>query len=313
MEYKNYYHILGVDKTADGKDIKQAYRRLARQYHPDKNPGSKQAEEKFKAINEAYEVIGNPDNRAKYDQLGSNYHRFQQMGGQASDFDFSQWFAQGAGRQSSNVDFGDIFGGKNNDFSSFFNSIFGAAGSPRPRPQNPYQTNQPPNYDIEQVVEITLEEASSGATRTYQQNGRQFTAKIPAGAKTGSKIRLRGKGHSHSQGVGDLFLVVQVLPHETFERVGHHLEVAVEVDVVTAVLGGQVTVPTLGGSVTLKIPPGSQNGQLFRLGGKGLPHLGQPERFGDLLAKIRVYIPQQLTKEEPTLYERLAQLAQPRP
>jgi len=309
MEYKNYYHILGVDKTADDKDIKKAYRRLARQYHPDKNPGSQQAEEKFKAINEAYEVIGNPDNRAKYDQLGSNYHRFQQMGGQASDYDFSQWFAQGAGRQHTNVDFGDVFGGKNNDFSSFFTSIFGAAGSPHARSQKP----NPPNYDIEQAVEITLEEAFGGATRTYQQNGRQFTAKIPAGAKTGSKIRLRGKGRTHSQGVGDLFLVVQVLPHETFERVGHNLEVTVDVDVVTAVLGGQVDVPTLTGSVTLKIPPGSQNGQVFRLGGKGMPYLGQPDRFGDLLAKMRVRIPQQLTNEERTLYERLAQLAQPRP
>lgn len=313
MEYKNYYQILGVDKNADDKDIKKAYRRLARQYHPDKNQGNRQAEEKFKAINEAYEVLGNPDNRAKYDQLGRSYHRYQQMGGNAADFDFSQWFSQAGSsrtRQSGQVDFGDLFGGQGGDFSSFFSAIFGGA-SPRPD-QTYYRQSQPPANDVEQVVEVTLEEAFRGTTRTISQHGEPFTVKIPAGAKTGSKIRLRGKGRSGPQGAGDLYLTVQVLPHKTFRRAGNNLEVTVDVDVLTAVLGGQVSVPTLGGSVLLKIPAGSQGGQVFRLTGKGMPHLRQPEEHGNLLVHIRLTTPRQLSEAERKLYEQLAELARQR-
>jgi len=310
MEYKNYYQILGVDKNADDTDIKKAYRRLARQYHPDKNQGNKQAEEKFKSINEAYEVLGNPENRAKYDQLGQSYHRYQQMGGRPTDFDFSQWFAQpGASRgQGSQIDFGELFADQGGDFSSFFSAIFGGAASSPQNQQRPNNRTRPPDKDVEQVVEITLEEAYRGATRTYSQNGSQFTAKIPAGAKTGSKIRLRGKGRFSATGVGDMYLTVQVLPHETFRRAGNNLEVTVTVDVVTAVLGGQVTVPTFSGNVMLRIPAGTQGGQVFRLAGKGMPHLRQPEQTGDLLAHIQIATPRQLSETERQLYEQLAQL-----
>jgi len=310
MEYKNYYQILGVDKNADDKDIKKAYRRLAREYHPDKNQGNKQAEEKFKSINEAYEVLSNPENRAKYDQLGQSYQRYQQMGGRPTDFDFSQWFAHsGASRgQGSQIDFGELFADQGGDFSSFFSAVFGGDPSFRQNRQRPDNRTQPPDNDIEQVVEITLEEAYRGATRTYSQNGSQFTARIPAGAKTGSKIRLRGKGRAGVQGAGDLYLTVQVLPHETFRRAGNNLEVTVAVDVVTAVLGGQVEVPTFSGNVMLKIPAGTQGGQVFRLAGKGMPHLRQPEQTGDLLAHIQISTPRQLSEAERKLYEQLAQL-----
>jgi curved DNA-binding protein len=234
MEYKDYYQILGVTKNADESEIKRAYRRLARQYHPDKNPGNQAAENKFKDINEAYEVLGDAQNRAKYDQLGHNYHRYRQMGGNPQDFDFSEWFGRsGQGGQRVNVDFGDLFGGgSSGGMSDFFNAIFSNGGA---RPTR----NVGRSYDIEQTVEITLEEAYTGTTRTFSSNGEQFTAKIPAGAKTGTKVRLRGKGQAKpSSGQGDLLLGVQVRPHERFERDGQTLSVVVDLDVVTAMLGG---------------------------------------------------------------------------
>lgn len=312
MEYKDYYQTLGVSKKADEKEIKRAYRKLAQQYHPDKNPGNKSAEEKFKAINEAYEVIGNSDNRAKYDQLGQNYHRYQQMGGNPADFDFSQYFSGGGRGQRVNVDFGDMFGGGSGGMSDFFSAIFGGGmgnmNQRRTGGLNDYFGQQAVNQDIEQPVEISLEEAYNGGTRTLSQNGATFTAKIPAGAKTGSKIRLRGKGNPGPQGRGDLYLVVKVLPHQTFKRIGNNLQVSVKVDVVTAVLGGKVEVPTLTGSVFLTIPSGTQGGQTHRLKGKGMPQLRSQDIKGDLLAKINIRIPQDLSPEEKELYEQLAQL-----
>ena len=311
MEYKDYYQTLGVSKQASKKEIKRAYRQLAQQYHPDKNPGNKKAEEKFKAINEAYEVLGNPDNRAKYDQLGHNYHRYRQMGGDPADFDFSQWY--GGGGQRVNVDLGDLFGG--GGMSDFFNAIFGGGlGQRRTAGTADFLGRQQTvNLDIEQKVEISLEEAYHGATRTYSQNGDQFTAKIPAGAKTGAKIRLRGKGNQGPGGRGDLFLVVKVLPHATFKRTGNNLQVTVKVDAPTAVLGGKVIVPTLTGPVSLTIPPGTQGGQTHRLKGKGMPHLRNNELKGDLLAKIHIRIPRQISPEERALYEQLAQLVHGQP
>lgn len=321
MNYKDYYKILGVSKTADEKEIKQAYRRLARQYHPDKNQGNKKAEEKFKEINEAYEVVGDTNNRAKYDQLGSNYHRYQQMGGNNADFDFSQYFSQGrpggghpGGGQRVNMDFGDLFGSQGGfnqssggGFSDFFNTIFGQQRqTTRQAPRQDFFSQQTATTDMEQVVTITIEEAFTGTTRTITQNGRSFSAKIPRGAKNGTKIRLKGKGSPGPSGQGDLFLIVQVTPDEQFTRVGNNLEVLVPVDVVTAVLGGKVTVPTLTGDVTLTIPAGTQGGQTFRLRSKGMPHLRQPSESGDLMAKINIQIPNNLTPEETKLYEKLS-------
>ena len=317
MNYKDYYKILGVSKKSDEKEIKKAYRRLARQYHPDKNQGNKQAEERFKEINEAYEVLGDTNNRSKYDQLGSNYHRYQQMGGNSADFDFSQYFSQGfpGGGQRVNMDFGDLFGSQDGfgsqsggGFSDFFTTIFGQQMNSRQAPRQDFFSQQTANTDMEQVVTISLEEAYQGTTRAFTQNGRSFTAKIPRGAKNGTKIRLRGKGNAGPNGQGDLFLVVQVTPDEQFSRAGNNLEVSVPVDVVTAVLGGKATVPTLTGDVTLKIPPGTQGSQTIRLRGKGMPYLRQPDRSGDLMAKIVIQIPQNLSAEEQELYEQLADL-----
>jgi curved DNA-binding protein len=306
MEYKDYYQILGVAKNADESEIKRAYRRLARQYHPDKSPGNQAAEDKFKNINEAYEVLGNAQNRAKYDQLGQNYHRYRQMGGNPQDFDFSQWFNMGGqGGQRVNVDFGDLFGGgSSGGMSDFFNAIFGTGGARA-------SSGAGRSYDIEQSIDITLEEAYQGAMRTFSHNGQQFTAKIPAGAKTGTKVRLKGKGNAKpAGGQGDLLLAVQVRPHELFERNGQTLSVVVPVDVITAVLGGKVKVPTLTGPVNLTIPAGTQGGQTFRLRGKGMPRLRHQNEYGDLLATIHITVPQKLSDEERALYQQLADLQQ---
>lgn len=309
MEYKDYYQILGVPKNADEKDIKRAFRKLARQYHPDKNPNNKAAEERFKEINEAYEVLGDAGNRSKYDQLGRNYHRFRQGGGNAEGFDFSQWFAGGnpggqRGQQQVNVE--DLFSG-GGGFSDFFSSIFGnrAAQGRSASPGQRFQ--QPANRDVEQTVTITLAEAYQGTTRSLSfEGGEPFTAKIPAGAKTGTKVRLRGKA---AGGAGDLFLVVQVEPDARFKRDGDNLLVTADLDVLTAVLGGKVTVPTLTGQVTLTVPAGTQGGRTFRLKGKGMPNLRENEQHGDLLAQINIRVPEMLSDEERQLYEQLATLA----
>ena len=317
MEYRDYYKILGVDKNATEKDIKRAYRKLARQYHPDKNPDNKSAEEKFKEINEAYEVLGNAENRAKYDQLGQNYHRYQQMGGAPGGFDFSQWAAAGGpggSYRSVNIDFDDLFGGSGGGFSEFFRTIFGGGRmSEQMRGQDAEamfrRQAQAPGRDIEQRVDITLEEAFHGTQRSLAQaGGGQFTVKIPPGVKTGSKIRYRGKGEQGPTGAGDLFLVIRVIPHDTFRRDGVNLKLDVPVDVPTAVLGGKVTVPTLSGTVRLKIPPGTQGGRTFRLKGKGMPNPKAKGSFGDLLARVRIRVPDSLGDEERRLYEQLAKL-----
>lgn len=305
MEYKDYYQVLGVDKKADEKEIKRAFRRLARQYHPDKNPNDKKAEDKFKEINEAYEVLGSADNRAKYDQLGQSYQRYRQMGGSPGNFDFSQWFSggapAGANYQRVNVDFEDLLGGSGGNFSDFFSSIFGNMN--RGGPRSPAGPRTP-----EQTVAITLEEAYQGTTRTFSGDGERFTAKIPKGADTGSKIRLRGKGGPGPAGTPtDLVLLINLEPHPTFSREGQDLKTEIEVDVLTAILGGKATVPTLTGPVTLTIPAGTQNGRTFRLRGKGMPNLQTPDQYGDLLAQIKVSIPEQLSDEERRLYEQLAQ------
>ncbi|UCG24994.1 MAG: J domain-containing protein [Chloroflexota bacterium] len=317
MEYRDYYRILGVEKSATEKDIKRAYRKLARQYHPDKNPDDKSAEEKFKEINEAYEVLGNAENRTKYDQLGRNYHRYQQMGGAPGGFDFSQWAAAGGpggSYRSVNIDFDDLFGGSGGGFSEFFRTIFGGGGMRgQARGQDPEamfrRQTQTPGRDIEQRVDITLEEAFQGTQRTLAHaNGGQFTAKIPPGVKTGSKIRYRGKGEQGMAGAGDLFLVIRVIPHDTFKRDGVNLNVDVPVDVTTAVLGGKATVPTLGGAVRLTIPAGTQGGRTFRLKGKGMPDPKVKGDFGDLLARVRIRVPESLDDEERQLYEQLAEV-----
>jgi curved DNA-binding protein len=312
MEYKDYYKILQVDRSASDKEIKKSYRKLARQYHPDKNPDNKQAEEKFKEINEAYEVLGNEENRARYDQLGRSYHRYQQMGGAPGGFDYGQWSSAGGGGgfRSVNIDMDDLFGGSGG-FSDFFNTIFGGGRQTRSGTANDMFRRQPQamSRDIEQTVEITLEEAYHGTTRTLvREDGERLSAKIPPGAKTGTKVRLKGKGSAGPGGFGDLYLKIKVARSSEFERHGNNLNVKVSLDVVTAVLGGKVSVSTLSGPVKLTIPAGTQGGRTFRLTGKGMPHLRNSDKHGDLMATVRIRVPEHLTEEERRLYEDLAKI-----
>jgi curved DNA-binding protein len=312
MEYKDYYKVLGVERNAAEKEIKKAYRNLARQYHPDRNQGDKSAEERFKEINEAYEVLGDSENRTKYDQLGTNYQRWKQMGGDPSGFDYSDWINQaaragaGSGPHYQRVNLDDLFGGasggggafQGSDFSDFFSMFFGNM-------QRGPARSQPLHQDAEQEIEITLEEAYHGTERIMvDTEGDRFRVKIPAGADNGTKVRLRGKGVNG----GDLYLVVKVLPHSRYQREGNDLRASAHVDVLTAILGGEAPVETLAGPVNLKIMPGTQGGRTVRLRKRGMPLLRDPQERGDLLVTIKLRVPTDLSAEEQALYEQLRAL-----
>jgi curved DNA-binding protein len=298
MDFKDYYAIMGVAADADEATIKKTYRKLARKYHPDVNQGNKESEEKFKEINEAYQVLSHADQRKKYDELRAQYQQWQQRGGQPNDFNFQDWQAQPDERvhvqYGTMDDLNDLFG-EDSAYSDFFRSIFGEAVPERGRARTPRK-----GQDVEAEVEISLEEAAQGATRLLQLDERRIEARIPAGVRTGSRVRLSGQGQPGRTGgpAGDLYLVVRVLPHAGFEQQGDDLYADVDVDIYTAVLGGEVRVPTLERAVLLKIPAQTQAGRSFRLRGKGLPQLGHPESRGDLFARVRLVLPEKMSEEE---------------
>ena len=314
MEYKDYFKTLGVGRNAKEDEIKRAYRKLALQYHPDRNPGDKKAEENFKEINEAYQVLSDPEKRRRYEQLGESYARYTQRGGTSGGFNWEDWFTQNpvGGSGTGNVrvevgDFSDVFSG---GFSEFFTRIFGgrpdmgdaswAQAAPRSRTERPV---------YQQEVEITLLEAYQGTTRRLEMEGRRLDVKIPAGARTGTKVRVADAVSTGPQGPkADLYLVIRVLDDTKYERKGDDLYTDVTVDLFTAILGGEVTIPTLSGNVLLKIPEGTQPGQTFRLAGRGMPHIKQPDVHGDLLVRARVKIPRNLTPKQRELFQELAKL-----
>ena len=317
MDYKDYYKILNVDRNATEKDMKRAYRRLAREFHPDVNPDNKKAEEKFKEINEAYEVLSDADKRAKYDQLGASWQQWQRMGGDSNQFDWSRWFggAPGGVHADWSGNLGDLFGGAGSEsFSDFFRTIFGGVGGTgRPgrggdRFRRAPGTGRTRGSDVEAPVEITLEEAFHGTTRVLEQGGRRIRVKIPAGARSGSRVRVAGKGRAGHAGSasGDLFLQVTVAPHPVYQREGNNLRRDVEVGVYIAVLGGELRVPTLDGDVSLKVPAGTSSGRVFRLRGKGMRDLQSPDSRGDLLVRVEVQVPTKLDARERELFQELA-------
>jgi len=305
MEYKDYYKILGVSRNATEKEIRQAYRRLARKYHPDVNPGNKAAEERFKEINEAHEVLTDPEKRRKYDELGANWQNWQRMGGDPRGFDWSQWFSGAPGGGRIHVEYGtldDLFGGEGR-FSDFFEAIFGGMG--RHAGARTTTERARVSQDYEHPLEITLEEAFHGSTRILQIGDRRLEVKIPRGVKTGSRIRVSGAA---GEGRGDLYLKITVQPHPVFEREGDDLYCEVPVDLYVAIQGGSVRVPTLSGDVTLTIPPETQNGRRFRLKGQGMPRLQNPQERGDLYVRTRVVLPTNLNEREKKLFKELASL-----
>ena len=314
MEYKDYYKNLGVGKAASSDEIKKAYRNLARQYHPDVNPDNKGAEEKFKSINEAYEVLSDPEKRKKYDQFGTHWQQYQNRGGRSEDFNWSQWSAQpGSHTYSSSINpedleqmFGEGFGG----FSDFFETLFGGGRQAGPGFGGGFNSQQRirRGRDSEHRIEIALEEAYYGCARVFQwEDGRKIEAKIPKGVRTGSRIRLSGQGEAGAGGgeSGDLYLKVKVLDHQKFKRKGADLRININVDLYTAVLGGSVEVPSMEKSVRLTIPPETGNGKVFRLGGLGMPKLRKPDEKGDLYATVEVQFPKNLSESERELFKQL--------
>ncbi|PMP79734.1 MAG: molecular chaperone DnaJ [Chloroflexus aggregans] len=283
---KDYYQVLGVSRNASDDEIKRAYRRLARKYHPDVNRGDPNAEARFKEINEAYQVLSDKEQRAKYDRFGSEFHRYEQTGFGGVDF-------------SSQTDFADLFetlfGNRRTSGSRFNVRLDG--------------------QDVEQPVELTLEEAYHGTQRTLQfanPNGtpRTITVKIPAGIDTGKRVRVPGEGAPGLNGGrrGDLYLVVTVTPHSRFERKAGDLYTTVPVSMYTLLLGGQVQLPLLSGkTLTLTIPPQTQNGRVFRITGQGMPLMHSPQ-YGDLYVTVSAVLPTNLSPEARRLVETLRRL-----
>lgn len=316
MEFKDYYAVLGVAKTATDDEIKRAYRKLARKYHPDLNPGDKTAEAKFKEINEANEVLGDPEKRRKYDELGSNWRAYEQQA--ASGAQQGPWSQAGGGARYRTVtpdEMQDILGG--DPFSDFFHTFFGGAAEPQTEGRRS-RSRSKRGADVEAQTDLTLEEAFQGTTRRagIDRNGtsRTVEVRIPAGIKDGARVRATGEGSPAPPGgtAGDLYLTVRVLPHARFERRGQDLHTRLPVPVTTAVLGGEVEVPTLAGTtLRLKIPEMTAAGRVFRLRGHGMPTVGSSER-GDLYATAELQIPNVLSTDERKHYEALRDLAKPR-
>lgn len=312
MEYKDYYKILGVDRKATQAEIKRVYRKLALQYHPDRNPGNKQSEEKFKEINEAYQVLSDKEKRQRYDELGESYHTYQQRGGAPGNFNWEDWFTRspgGSARSSGGArgtpgDPNDLFGG---GFSDFFSQIFGGIPNSGAGRRTAWPQAERPSY--EQEIEISLAEAYHGATRRIEIEDRRLEVKIPAGARTGTKVRIADAISASGGGrSGDLFLVIRVLDDPNYERQGNDLYTDVNLDLYTSVLGGEATVQTLTGNVVLTIPPGTQPGQTFRLAGRGMPLIKNPQAHGDLLVRAKVKLPRNLSPRQRELFKQLASL-----
>ena len=299
MEYKDYYKILGVPRGASASEIKGAYRKLAMQYHPDRNPGDKQAEERFKEMNEAYQVLSDPQKRTRYDQLGESYSQWEQKGA-PGNFNWGQWTAQPGAQE---VNFDDLFG--EGVFSDFFRSIFGGMNVGQAVRNRTSRAAAP----IQQPVSLSLKEAYTGTTRTLQTGNRRVEVKLPPGARRGTKIRVPAAGPAGADGSpSDVYLVLDVAEDPAFERDGNDLHTQVTIDVFKATLGGEVEIRTLAGKVLLTIPPGTQPEQVFRVAGRGMPLLKDPGTKGDLYVLVKVQIPKGLNARQKALLEEVAQL-----
>jgi DnaJ-class molecular chaperone len=328
MATKDLYEVLGVKRDASDKEIRSAYRRLARKYHPDVNPGDKNAEEKFKEINAAHEVLSDPDKRKKYDKYGDKWEYADQIEEMQRQQSAGDYFRRAQTNRAGGADFQWDTDG---DLGDVFGNIF----RQRPRRQSVKRKGE----DIDYPLDLTLEEASNGTTRTLSMQvpetcttcggtgqvagatchvcqglgskieAKRIEVKIPAGVQEGSRVRVAGKGQPGINGGpnGDLFLIISVRPHDRFERKGDDLDEDVSVPLTDAVLGGEVEVPTMRGRVMLNIPPQTQNGRTFRLAGLGMPHLNGSGK-GDLYAKVRVVLPTRLTDRERKLFEELRDL-----
>lgn len=301
MAYIDYYKILGVDKSATQDDIKKAYRKQARKLHPDLNPNDKEAERQFKELNEANEVLSNPENRAKYDKYGENWKHGEEYE-KAQQQQRQQYQGGNYGGGFSGADFGE-----GEDFSDFFQSMFGGAGGGFGRSSRGSASGKFKGQDVQAELNLNLKDAATTHQQTFDINGKKVRITIPAGVYDGQQIKLKGHGNPGVNGgpSGDLYITFNINPDPNFERVGDDLKTKVTIDLYTAVLGGEVTVNTLDGSVNLKVKPGTQNGTMVRLKGKGFPVYKKDGHFGDLFATYDVKLPTDLTEKQKELFEQL--------
>lgn len=334
MDYKDYYDILGVGRNASEKEIKKAYRKKAAKFHPDRNPDDPSAEDKFKEVGEAYEVLSDPEKRELYNKAGKDWKKYQRTGGNGGGFDWSQYARQQQGRgfsgqQSYRVNMNDMFGGgsasqtggQGGSFSSFFETLFGGAGGGSPfggaaqtREQQFHdrsrrqQHQKPPKKNITAEVTISLQQACEGTSRTVRVGGEKMKVKIPAGIADGQKLKLKGKGSASASGGprGDLLLKISIAMPDGYERRGDNLYYTHPVDLYTAVLGGDTTVNTLGGKAKLTIPAGTSGGKLFKLKGLGMPAFNNASKKGDLYVRTQIQVPEKLSDEEKELFQQMA-------
>lgn len=309
MNVKDYYKILGVEKSASDDEIKKAYRKMAKKYHPDKNPGDKAAEEKFKEANEAYEVLSDAEKRKKYDQFGSDWQHYEQRGGRPEDFDWSNFGGNAyGGGHSYNYNFG---GGEEEggQFSDFFEALFGqrfggGAGGRRQQARGPQKGN-----NLSATMEVSLEDAYKGGSRQVEVNGARLSIKLKPGLQNGQVIRLKGKGQESRSGgePGDLLITIQVAADGRFELKGQDIYTDAPVDLYVALLGGKAQVNLPGGAINMTIPEGTNSGKVFRLKGKGMPDYHHPNQAGDLYIKVMVQVPTNLSEKEKALFRQLAQ------
>ena len=304
MEYKDYYKILGLGKNATADDIKKAYRKLATKYHPDKNPGDINAETRFKEINEAKQVLSDPEKRKLYDKFGADWKHYKDAG-EKSDFDWSKYTRQEGApghtyyyQRNGNLD--DIFGSEG--FSDFFQTLFGR-GFRGSRVEHPRIQR---GKDLHAEITISLEEAFHGTSRMFELQKQKIKLNIKSGIENNQRLRLAGKGEPGNNGhpAGDLYITVKIAPHPRFSREGKNLYQELPVDIYTAILGGKLDVQTLGGHIKVNIPRGTQNGKLLRLSGQGIPAYNKGAK-GDLFLRIQLQIPESLSSEEYEMFKKL--------
>ena len=294
MEFKDYYQVLGVSKSATEDEIKKAYRKLARKLHPDLNPNDKEAHKKFQEINEANEVLSDPEKRKKYDQYGKDWQHAEQFEGRSR---------QPGGSYSENFS-GDFDQG---EFSEFFNSMFGRTGSRR----HSHRETKFRGQDYHAELQLNLTDVYKTHQQVLTVNGKNIRITIPAGVEDGQRIKIKGHGEQGINGGpnGDLYIEFHIINNTKFKRDGNDLYADGDIDLYTAVLGGEITTDTFDGKAKLKIQPGTQNGTKIRLKGKGFPAYKKEGEFGDLIITLNVKIPTGLTGKQKELFEQLSKLS----
>jgi curved DNA-binding protein len=292
MEYKDYYKVLGVAKGASQDEIKKAFRKLAVKYHPDKNPGDKKAEEKFKEINEANEVLGDAEKRKKYDELGENWKDYQEQGAPGS---------QQRNSQRTYHDFGEGFGG---EFSDFFESFFGGSGFGGFGGQQRSRTRK--GHDLTAEMEVSLHEIFYGGTKMVTIDGERVNMKLKPGMRDGQILRMKGKGGRGAGGAesGDLLITIRIIPDPKFERRGDDLYFDQHLDAITATVGGKISIQGFDKTVSMNIPAGTDSDKVFRLKGMGVPKFDDATARGDAYVKVKIVVPKNLTEEQLNLLKK---------